>query len=165
MVDFYGFEVSVNHVNYLEVIYGIEGAFWKNCAIQSPMWISSLLRLFGDALAMSDTPWSSLSRDDLVRMLRSMEDARAIGFNIHCLEPLMEKARTLIASYDRNSGLEDKLGRVAEEIESLESKLASLKVQKRKLQGKIDAHPRPVGGSATAFSFISRVNYVLVTEF
>ncbi|KAK5770812.1 hypothetical protein PVK06_046967 [Gossypium arboreum] len=55
-VDFYGFKVSAHHKQYLEAIYNIEGPFWKNCIIQSPEWIASLLRLFGNALALSDRP-------------------------------------------------------------------------------------------------------------
>lgn len=103
-VDFYGFEVSAHHKQYLEVIYNIEGPFWKNCITQRPEWIASLLRLFGDALVLSDRPWSSLSQDDLVRMVQSIEDARAVGFSVHCLEYLIEESRTLIASYDDYSG-------------------------------------------------------------
>ncbi|KAK8479219.1 hypothetical protein V6N12_058181 [Hibiscus sabdariffa] len=162
IVDFYGFQVSANHKPYLEVIHDIEGAFWKSCAIQSPEWISSLLRLFGDALALSDTPWSALSRDNLVRMVQSIEDAKAIGFSINCLEPLMEEARTVIASYDNCVGLKEHWSRVNEEIESVKSKLASLRNQRRELKRKIYAHSSTVGRSSTAFSFVSRVNYTLV---
>ncbi|KAH1031110.1 hypothetical protein J1N35_043284 [Gossypium stocksii] len=162
-VDFYGFEVSAHHKQYLEVIYNIEGPFWKNCIIQSPEWITSLLRLFGDALALSDRPWSLLSQDDLVRMVRSIEDAGAVGFNVHCLELLIEEARTMIASYDDFFGLVSQYTKVKEEIESVKGKLASLRNQRRELKGKMHAHYSAVGRTArTAFSFVSRVNYILV---
>ncbi|KAK8668903.1 hypothetical protein V6N13_106349 [Hibiscus sabdariffa] len=162
IVDFYGFQVSANHKPYLEVIHDIEGAFWKSCAIQSPEWISSLLRLFGEALALSDTPWSALSRVYLVRMVQSIEDAKAIGFSVNCLEPLVEEARTVIASYDNCVGLKDHWSRLKEEIESVKGKLASLRNQRRELKRKIYAHSSTVGRSSTAFSFVSRVNYTPV---
>ncbi|GMI88421.1 hypothetical protein HRI_002511400 [Hibiscus trionum] len=162
IVDFYGFLVSTIHKPYLEVIYDIEGAFWKSCAIQSPEWISSLLRLFGDALKLSDTPWCLLSREDIVRMVRSIEDAKAVGFSVNCLEPLMEEARTMIASYDNCVGLKDQCSRVEEEIETVKGKLESLKNQRRELKRKMFTHSSTVGRSSTAFSFVSRVNYTLV---
>ena len=71
------------------------------------------------------------------------------------MEPLIEEARTLIASSDNYSGLEDELG---SDRGNIEGKLVSFRDQKVLI-------PALVGLSTTAFSFVSIVDYVLVPEF
>ncbi|KAG8645927.1 hypothetical protein MANES_10G107020v8 [Manihot esculenta] len=134
--DFYGFQVLKSHVSDLNRIYCIEGKFWENCRLKRANTIAVVLGELGSALSLKEKTWMSMTPDELTTIIQSVEDALKVGFKLDCLKPVVEKAKTVLCSFNIRCRLEA----LQKEKSSLETQLQTLISQLQSLE--LDRTPK-----------------------
>ncbi|KAG8645928.1 hypothetical protein MANES_10G107020v8 [Manihot esculenta] len=117
-------------------IYCIEGKFWENCRLKRANTIAVVLGELGSALSLKEKTWMSMTPDELTTIIQSVEDALKVGFKLDCLKPVVEKAKTVLCSFNIRCRLEA----LQKEKSSLETQLQTLISQLQSLE--LDRTPK-----------------------
>ncbi|KAG8645923.1 hypothetical protein MANES_10G107200v8 [Manihot esculenta] len=84
--------------------------------------IAAMLGELGSALSLKEKTWMSMSPDELTTIIQSVGDALKVGFKLDCLKPVLEKAKTVLCSFNTRRRLEA----LQKEKSSLETELQTV---------------------------------------